>query len=296
MDRNALLLYLQNVRDLEIAKNRLAGDWKRSIANIDREINSTQTTPRHEMIPEFQDQGGGCLWWFCVIMTAMDLVSLFGCITMGSTDGLGFVWFITIAGLFMFGVPTWLYRPNQKAVREWHEQEVEEIRNYNAEQEIVAKEGQRKVEKLQREREKVTNAYSQKYNQVTAVLNGFYSMNLLANQYRNLASVIYIYDYMSSSQASLENTLVHEHMENGIQRLEARLGQVLAQLDNIVYETRCIQSDNRANIQRTIDQNNHMLNQLQRISHHSQEAARYAELASNYSKANAYFALADYLK
>jgi uncharacterized protein (UPF0305 family) len=121
-------------------------------------------------------------------------------------------------------------------------------------------------------------------------------MNILPNPYRNLASVLYIYDYMSSSSATLEDTLIHEHMENGIQRLEAKLDIVIDRMGDMLYETRCMRAENRRNIQTTIDQNNRMLESLQESNQNTADAAQYARLAANYSKANAYFSLANYLK
>ena len=90
--------------------------------------------------------------------------------------------------------------------------------------------------------------------------------------------------------------LLHYNLTKNIQRLEAKLNQIIDRLDVIVYKTRCFRDDNHTAIQRTIDQNNRMLNQLERTAYNTHEASRYAQLAANYSKANAYFALAEYLK
>lgn len=58
---------------------------------------------------------------------------------------------------------------------------------------------------------------------VKTLLQEAYALNILASAYRNVVSVYYIYEYMSTSQASLEETLIHEHMENGIKRIESKL-------------------------------------------------------------------------
>ena len=57
-----------------------------------------------------------------------------------------------------------------------------------------------------------------------------------------------------------------------------------------------IRDENRANIERTISQNNRMLKQLESVSYNTQEAAQYARLAADYSRANAYFAQSEVWK
>ena len=127
-------------------------------------------------------------------------------------------------------------------------------------------------------------------------MDDFYSMNIVPLQYRNLKAICYIYDYMSTSQATLEETLYHEHMESGIQRLEDKLDIIAEQVEMVLYETRCMRQENKASVERIINQNSGMLNHLKNIERNSADAALYAELSANYSKANAYFSVANYLK
>ena len=101
---------------------------------------------------------------------------------------------------------------------------------------------------------------------------------------------------MSSSQATLEETLLHEHMEDGIQRLERKLNTIMDQLDNIIYETRCLRSEFKSSIQKTIEQNNEMLASLKQTESNTRHAAEYAELAANYGRVNTFFAVADYFR
>lgn len=130
------------------------------------------------------------------------------------------------------------------------------------------------------------------YVTVSNLLNDYYNMNLLPNPYRNLASVYYIYDYMSSSQESLQDTFVHEHMENGIQRIISKLDYIIEQNEQIIFSNRILESQNESIKQ----QNCNMLSSLENIENNSVLCAQYAELAANYTKANAYFSLASYLQ
>ncbi|MCD8117125.1 MAG: hypothetical protein LUE21_08465 [Oscillospiraceae bacterium] len=166
------------------------------------------------------------------------------------------------------------------------------VKKYNAEEDERLQNNKPVIARLTTDWKNKERWYNGERSKVQQLLADFYGMNILANQYRNLAAVCYIYDYMSSSQASLEDTLIHEHMENGIQRLEAKLDSIIVRLEDIVYETRCL----RRNSERTIEQNNNMLTSLQQTERNTMEAAQYAQLSANYSRANAYFSLATYLK
>ena len=97
------------------------------------------------------------------------------------------------------------------------------------------------------------------YVTVSNLLNDYYNMNLLPNPYRNLASVYYIYDYMSSSQESLQDTFVHEHMENGIQRIISKLDYIIEQNEQIIFSNRILESQNESIKQ----QNCNMLSSLE---------------------------------
>ena len=128
------------------------------------------------------------------------------------------------------------------------------------------------------------------------LLLSFYNMNVIPLEYRNVTAMCYIYDYMSTSQATLAEALLHEKLENGIQRIESRLNIMLDYLDNVLYETRCIRAENQVAVERIINQNNQMLKKMETAAQNTAEAAEYAQLASNYAHANAYFSLANYLK
>lgn len=153
-------------------------------------------------------------------------------------------------------------------------------------QEIMSK-GYTKEQQLQGEAQKVN-----------ALLEEAYSLNILAKPYRNLPSVYYIYEYMSTSQASLEETFLHEHMENGFQRIEKKLDIIIAQNEEIIFTNRQIE----ANTSKTVEQTTDMLNKLQRSLESQQrteqnalEAAQYASICATYSKVNAFFSTANYL-
>lgn len=133
---------------------------------------------------------------------------------------------------------------------------------------------------------------------VKTLLQEAYALNILASAYRNVVSVYYIYEYMSTSQASLEETLIHEHMENGIKRIESKLDMIIEQNEELIFSMRQVE----ANTERTVEQTKEMLSVLQknlesqqRTEQSTLEATQYAAISANYSKTTAFFAMADYL-
>lgn len=129
-------------------------------------------------------------------------------------------------------------------------------------------------------------------SKVEALLQNYYGLNILANPYRNLASVYYIYDYMSSCQDSLKETLIHEHMENGIQRILEKLDDVIRSNEEMILRTRVLESHSK----RIIEQNEELLKSAERMNESNDLIVENTALIANYSKVNAYFSLANYLK
>lgn len=301
MDRNALLLYLRNVRDLEVARHIIKTQYHQQKTDYENKLKNIQTTPNLAEYPQREKGQGGCCFVFCYMAAILSAVLLFILLNQSPT-GLdmaetvvvfSFVIFLFI--LFVLGA-YWLKPESQKSYDEWVENEKRKVDAYNESQREIVREGLAEKKQLSDEWKQTANWYNNEYNKLTNLLNKFYAMNILANQYRNLASVIYIYDYMSSSRASLNDTLIHEHMESGIQRLETKLDQVINRISDVIYETRCMRSENKSMVERQVLHDKKMLRELQAIASNSQDAAFYSQLASNYSEANAYLSLANYLK
>ncbi len=66
-----------------------------------------------------------------------------------------------------------------------------------------------------------------------ATLNGLlaeaYSFNVIPVQYRSLTYMLYIYDYVSTSQQTLENAFLHSHIEDGVKQITGRLNIIIEQ-------------------------------------------------------------------
>ena len=97
---------------------------------------------------------------------------------------------------------------------------------------------------------------------------------------------------MSSCQDSLKETLIHEHMENGIQRILEKLDDVIRSNEEMILRTRVLESHSK----RIIEQNEEILKSAERMNESNDLIVENTALIANYSKVNAYFSLANYLK
>jgi hypothetical protein len=145
------------------------------------------------------------------------------------------------------------------------------------------------IENLRRTWSSRCNYLEKEQGKVNRLLSQAYRFNIIPNQYRNLASIYYIYDYMSSSQASLSDTLIHEHMEDGIQRILQRLDVIIDQHRDFLLQNRLMEINNQ---QRT----NQIMSTLNKIEEYGRDTTNNTRIAANYAESSTYFSLANYLK
>ncbi len=295
IDRNSIVLFLQNVRDLEVSQYILESRQAQEKQFYENKISSIQTKPHYKsyQLPSSNDQEG--VFSFCLIGLAFEiLTTILICVT-GMMNG--FYAFCFIIGFLAFAIGAGCNIPDSEEEKERLKKSQEpEITKYNDEQYRIAQKGVYLKQSLNNEWTQKNNWYNSEITKVETLKNQFYSMNILEYDYRNLESTIYLYRYMRSGQGSFEEAKNHEHLERGIKQILSKLDQISSSIGNLIYETRCVNDQNRYLIQQTIQQNDQMLTHLQSISSNSQEAAYYSQLSSYYSKANAYFSLANYLK
>lgn len=144
------------------------------------------------------------------------------------------------------------------------------------------------------------NAQKQK---VEALREEIYKVNLIPKQYRDVSHMYYIYDYMSTSQATFEDTLNHAHLENGFQRILDKLEEIIAQQYQQIHEAREMEARSKADSERTLNMLHRLGEQsratnaqlagmnstMGQIAENTSNAAYYAEIAADYSKVCAYF-------
>lgn len=291
MDRKALLLYLQNIRDLEVAKYKLDQNYLQAKKQYENTLRTLKLSPKFKNQPEKPTGIGACV--SCAIFFFLLGILLLALPSRKQTGGGGqlgiiliFVGIAFLIGAYNYGRKISSWREYSKTVNAANAREREQVKKDT----LIA-------QSLTLEWEKNRKTFDLERDKVNSLLNDFYSMNFISNEYRHkLAAIQYIYEVTFTTQLSYEQILFHTKIEDGIRRIEEKLDQVLVDLEDIVYETRCIRKENQEFIKTTIQQNEHMLDHLQQIELNSQATAQYAKLSANYAKANAYFELAHYLK
>lgn len=292
MNRDALLIYLKNLLELEFAKNRLTRIYNREQKNYNAQAKELQNGNYWKESNKSYD-GGGCFTFF-LILTIVGFIALCAMVSewtkrgssVGEAMSSGVVIIILIA-LGILLILTFIMSPMRFEMD--RKDELREIEEHNAKEEERVRQNATQLQQKQQQWNQRSQYLKREYSKVNNLLAEAYSFNILPNQYRHLASVYYIYDYMSSSHASLEDTLIHEHMENGIQRILKKLDTIIAQNEEIILQNRQREIADQGRTRQILDS-------LNRMEGYGRDAAYNSRLAANYAEANAYFSLATYLK
>lgn len=316
VDRNVLLLYLRDLRDLEFAKNRIDEMMrqerynyetkKKQLAKMDFwnvEPMENPWTPMRIvlilllgvlMIPfayglmfgevtkkELYDEPRSALFWGKGIR--------YYSVPLWQDDVLRTIFIGAIVGLALLIGLVVLATLAQKHM---YNRTVKNALTHNRDEGIRVARNQQEAEQLQTRWDEFIKSAQSEYKTVCSLLDKEYSLNIIPQQFRNLASIIYIYDYMSTSRESLSDTLLHGHIESGVQRILEKLDTIIHQNQAIIFQGRIAEAQNRE----IIDQNTRIIDSSRRIEENMRDAVYYQEIVANYSKANAYFALATYLQ
>ena len=302
MDRDALVLYLENVRDLEVVKYKI--QQLQNYCNIQyrKDINNHPTVvkqPEYKEIPLASPS-------ITYALLGVVVTVLFVYMSLKPSSG----WFETTCKLLVLFIPGIIaivlyllaisHLGDKKEIIEHNNSEK---RRYLMDTEI-AKNNLAFIEQRKEEWNKKTDFYERQSHQVEELLRKYYSMNIIPKTYldstndrnRPLATACYLYDYMSSSRESFQMALISNQIEDGIQRIEAKLDIIIDRLDTIIWNQKVMREENRRYINQQIDQNNRMLSSLKQIERNQQSIEDYSRLSAYYNEAQAFFGMATYLK
>ena len=318
LDRNALLIYLRNLRDLEIAKRRISALFDKEQAAFNSEYNRLSKMNVMK-IPEKASGFSFSAVTMIILVGALG-VAFFGTFLYLMLFGNTYKWsketimvdgiareayayneipiginFAGILGVVVgIGLVFLAFYLFSEALKESKENKTE-IRNAyrnNESEKVRVRQNSSIIRNLEVTWRKKENYLRAEYRKVCDLLNSCYGINILANQYRNLPSLYYIYDYMASSQETLKDTLIHEHMENGIKRILDKLDYIIEQNQEIIFQNRIQESQNKQLIKNT----DTMIKSLEQTENNTQMATQYSKISATYNQVQAYFSLAAYLK
>lgn len=112
----------------------------------------------------------------------------------------------------------WTIRSNTKAKK--HNQYVKQI-----ESQVI-----KKIREISNKKEEIKADVLE----IDKLLAEAYSFNLIPSQFRTLPYIIYIYDYVSTSQQTLENAFLHSHIEQAVKQITAKLDIIISQNIQII--------------------------------------------------------------
>ncbi len=107
---------------------------------------------------------------------------------------------------------------------------------------------------------------------VMVSLRKAYEPNLIPAQFRNLYGVYYLYDYLSTSQETLTNALLHLDLE----QIKNKLDKVIAQQSQQILLA-AVQNAQLANVQQQFDQ---LIDTAKSISTDTAEIAKYSAISA----------------
>ena len=303
MDREALVLYLENVRDLEVLKDRIKKIRSNEKSKCDWDIRQHPTTA---IPPKLQEEpltiGGIFFLTIICIGVAVLTIHIFrkhifisrGFRFSDRSPHIGLIALAVILG--MIAIILFLVIVDDIRRRKSIIEENEKEKSRYIIDSTNAINNQSYNDRRLLDWQKLDKYYENEYNKADILLRKFYSMNIIPLQRRNMAAACYLYDYMSSCKESFQMALISDQIEDGIRRIEAKLDSISTQLSSILYEQRVIRNENRIEVNRRITQNQNMIDSLKRIEYRQSNIEEYSRLAANYSEANALFGLATYLK
>ncbi len=285
MNRNAQLIYLKDVIEMEFFKNRL----ERELVLIKRKIDMLGVPKQLQIdAPKKPQKNGPVTETVCVIFFVLMGIGVF---YLGwKLDNIVGNLLKVLSGLwFLFLV--YCYSPLNKA----YEENMKEYQVKISEHEKLLKEDALRVQNEKNQINQLRTKYQKLQTQCNAlkvILQKAYNIKLIPNPYINLGSMYYIYDFMKSSQCSLSETLLHHHFEDGINKVLQKLDVIIEQNETIILQNACIEAASK-DIQR---QNEQLLGEVQAMSVSAEEIAYNSKISAINSEFCAWINMLDFLE
>ena len=305
MKREALVLYIENIRDLEVAKEQANKGWLNTKKDRDMILGGLSRNIERMAPPVKEDYVkiniGSSLIILLVSGILLIGVVFFGAVisrkliiesNFGDPGINSFKEFMNIGGVLIIGMCVvlfiWAIQKRDESEQKYLAA-VTEYEKYNEAAEKQEKTNRYKYETVYKAYKDKMDFYQSENKRIGNILNEFYSMNVIPIQFRDLKQMIYIYDYLTTTEATLETALFETQIEDGIKRIEDKLDIILEGIEKHIMETRCMNVKNHEAVQRQINSNALMLSDLKRAEQNAADAAAYEKLMVNYSLANTYF-------
>jgi hypothetical protein len=293
-ERDITLLHLYDLRMLEMAKAKLNNNWiqvDNRIKNLG--IAGSFDAPRKGS-PEVEFS-----WIFGVFAAAVALLGVGWFIDVLVTEVI-LGWFNSKSSLFMrigtvlavilaiIGVIMIIIRLIQ-SIKE-HKSYQQRLARYNS---VIANDQQRVGREIVEQKRliPIKAEIHKEWEKVGAILKKAYSVNLIPEQYRNLYAVYYLNEYLSTSQESLRDALLHCNLHYNFEAIKQKLDAIYHQVSNLVIE----QAITNARLENIQEQNENLLEHAIKTANNTAKAAQYSQIAAANTEAMVYIGIAQYI-
>lgn len=276
LSRDALLIYLENLRTLETIKHESSLSYARVKADVDKNKkiaekakNNVPVEPQKALYKQQENNIKYIVSGiFFIIMGIASVFALFDESIFWVFAGLFFI----ICGAFCI-----IYVICDK--KEVDEYNAKVYANYNHEMEdyrkrveehdrLVASNAEIVSRKEEKEKE-FKKLLTDDYNKAQEQLDKAYSVNIIPMQFRNIQGVYYLYDYISTSNQGLSEAL-----------MQCNLDAIKQKLDNVIQlQGKAIIQQAQANVA-IMKQNQQILETAQATMQNTAVAAKYAQIAA----------------
>lgn len=305
IDRNALLIYLNNVRTLEtiIEKSKEKHDEIADEAmskNSDlRELQHIASSKQPELPDEIPEPEKPikpqephsslyrilAIFFFTIsiLILIVSFITLKGTLIGGSIKPIIFILFSFLGPGIIFCVL--IYREKnkyQKAKFEYYrklEKYETEIKEYelNVRRATINYKAQivKKLNIKENEYKKIETARDNlkaELNKFCKLLDNAYNANIIPLQFRNIEGVYYLYDYLSSSNQTLSEALMQANLEVIKQKLD---NMIKLQAANVIQQAQA-----NAKLDNIVQQNTQILKTAERTAANTELAAKYAAISA----------------
>ena len=119
------------------------------------------------------------------------------------------------------------------------------------------------------------DGFQKNLDEAERVMEKAYSANVIPKQFRNLYAVYYLYEYLSTSQSTLESAMLHFDLNE----IKAKLDSIIDQQEQIVLQNAISISQN----DKIIEQNNNIIRSAMKIETNAERIAQYEAIQATNS-------------
>lgn len=277
-NRDVLVLYFGQVRTMECSVAAL----EHKLANLNYKIANlglAGNIPKPTLRENYTNYNVGDNLYMVFFFLGCCLVSNF------LYDFISWGLFRVVSGLSIIAMICYIgsiiYAASDSAAKkeEANEQYARDVDKYNKQLEA----DQQRVEKEEEMKKALQVTYAEtdaKVKEAQAIRSHLYAANIVPLKFRNIYAIFSIYDFLSTSQESLESALLHFDLDE----IKSKLDTIINQQQEMILQQSVLIAQNES----IIRQNREILNHAIKTEKNTARAAQYSQIAAANTEAIAF--------